>query len=158
MLHQPCLLISQQRQLQLVHDRQGDFILNGKNVFHLTIILFRPEVIAIRDVHQLHPGTKPRSDLLDTAFKHRGHTQRLPDFTDVLLLALEEKGRGPGRNLQLPDIAQPVDNFLCNPIAEPFLVLLGTQIFKRQDCERWLFLEQKGFVLSWEEATKGWLQ
>jgi len=115
------LLFSKEPYFENIHYLLGNIILNGENVFQLTIIFFRPEMKAIRDVYQLHSGAKPRFDLLDAAFKDCGYAQLFSYFTNVLFLAFEEKDRSPCRDLEFAEIAQPGDNLIGYAVAKPAL-------------------------------------
>jgi hypothetical protein len=66
-----------------------DFVLDGEDVVHLTVVAFRPQVKAIARLDELRRNTKPIARLANTACKDSGDAESPADFTDVAALPLE---------------------------------------------------------------------
>ena len=81
--------LSQQRATQLVHDRLRDVVLHRKHVLKRTVVCPRPQLIAIRDVHQLDRDTHALAGLANAAFQDGGHVEGVSHLGDRRVLALE---------------------------------------------------------------------
>ena len=61
---------------------------------------------AVGGMDQLRGDPKTIAGPADAALKEVGHPKRFSDLTNVLILALEGKGRGAGDNLESRDLAE----------------------------------------------------
>ena len=124
------LLRPQQLYFQRRYNRQRDFILNVKDVFHLTVVAFRPQMITICDVDKLRRDAQPIAGFAHAAFQHRADVQLLPDFADVNLFAFEGKGRGARSNVQSSNLRERIEQFFGQSIAEVFVVRIVADVDK----------------------------
>src|SRR5271157_1953001 len=83
-------------------------------------------------VHQLSGYANPSTSSLNAAFEKRCHAQLLADLPDIRLAAAESERRCPGRHAQSVDARQHGDDFVGQAVAEVFVLLIRTQIRKRQ--------------------------
>ena len=54
--------------------------LNGKDVCQVSVIIFRPEMLVVHGIDQLHVYTHAIADPADTAFQDSSDAQGLADF------------------------------------------------------------------------------
>src|SRR5260370_733636 len=76
-----------QLHLEHVHDRRGDFALNGKDIVHLAVVTFGPQMAAVGDSDQLRGDANPIAGPPYAAFEDVRHRESLPNPPDVLMLA-----------------------------------------------------------------------
>ena len=71
----------------LPEERGGNFLreigLNGKDIGQIAVVIFRPNVLVVSRVNQLHIHSHPIADPTYTPFQKRGNAQRLANFTSV---------------------------------------------------------------------------
>lgn len=85
------VLITGQLHFQLVDNRTGNVILNGKHVAQLAIILSRPELKAIFDAGELSGETQLAACFAHAPFQGMADIKLFADRADILLFALECK-------------------------------------------------------------------
>ena len=66
-----------QRDLQRRRDRPRDVVLHGEDVVERAIVGLRPEVVAVRQLGQLHPDAHAGAGLRDAPFEHRADVHLL---------------------------------------------------------------------------------
>lgn len=77
----------------------------------------------VRGVDQLGGDAKTITGLADAALQHGGDTERLPDLARANRLSPKSKrGRARG-DVQIPDLGQPVEDFLCDAVTQISLVV-----------------------------------
>ncbi len=135
LLHRPPLL-GAERDAQRLDDRLGDLVLNGEDVLHRAVVAVRPEAVAVGDVDQLGGDAELVAGFPNAALENRLHVQRLAHLLDVDRRALELERRRAGRDAQVLDAPEAVDQLLGDPLAEVVLVLLGAHVGERQHGDR----------------------
>ena len=88
---------------KFIRDFLGQIRLDGEDVGQITIVIFRPYVLVILGVDQLHVHADPIADTPNTAFENGGNAQRLSDFANVRCLAPVGHNRCAGDYLQVAD-------------------------------------------------------
>src|SRR5205085_12496396 len=75
------------------HDLLGHVALKVENVFYVTVIILRPEMITIAHIDELCRDAQFLAGFAHASFQDRAHVQLIADFAkDVLfVLALERK-------------------------------------------------------------------
>ena len=68
-----------QRRLEALGDRGRDLVLHGEDVLDLTVVAFRPEVIARRHVDQLRGDPHSLGRLAHGSLEHRAHADLIAE-------------------------------------------------------------------------------
>ena len=89
----------QQRHLEGLDYGAGNLILHLEDIVQLSVVGFRPDVIAVIDSNQLCRDSQRITGLADASFQNVRNAQRLRHVGDRGLLALEVERRGPRRYL-----------------------------------------------------------
>src|SRR5262249_7509619 len=63
------------RDLKPLRNRACDFVLDREDIFHLTIITLRPQVISVRGIHQLCGDAQPVVSSAHTSLENGAHVQ-----------------------------------------------------------------------------------
>lgn len=84
-------LATEQLDLQLLHDYQGNFILDGKDVGKVAIVRFGPEMRAVDGPDQLRGDPNPLARFAHTPLKDISHSEPPRDARNIVILALECK-------------------------------------------------------------------
>lgn len=66
-----------------------DLVLHGEHVVQVTIVLRRPQMIAVRSIDQLDLNANATFGTAYTALENGAHVQRAADFAQVLVATLE---------------------------------------------------------------------
>ena len=65
----------------------GDFLreigLNGEDISQIAVVIFRPNVLVVVGVDQLHVHAHAIADAADAAFQKRGHAKCFANFAGV---------------------------------------------------------------------------
>jgi hypothetical protein len=65
----------------------GNFLreigLDGKDVGQIAVVIFRPNVLVVVGIDQLHVHAHPIADAANAAFQKRGHAERFANFAGV---------------------------------------------------------------------------
>src|SRR5439155_20312931 len=81
--------------------------------------------------------------LANAALQNRRHIQLLRNRRDVHVFALEVKRRRARRHAQATDLGEDIQQLFRETVGKVFLVLLGTEIRKRQHRDRRHVLVQR---------------
>src|SRR5215469_1178479 len=122
--------------LQPIGDCPADVVLDLKNVLKLSIVAFRPEMVAARNVDQLCVYPYSVGRLVNTTFQYGFHVQLLPHDMQIDMLALEGNGGTPRGNPQLFKFCQCVDDFFGEAIRKKIILGVGAHVCERQHCNR----------------------
>src|SRR6185295_3413027 len=117
-LHERRLPIAPERDLQLVGNCLGDFILDFEDAGQLAVVFLRPAVIAALRIDQLRGDAHVVAGTLHAAFEHAGNAECLTDLAQVLRLALERESRSAGCDLEPRNLGQRVEDFVGDAVAE----------------------------------------
>ena len=85
--------VRSQNELESVDDVGRDLILNLENVFHLSVVSFRPEVVACRNVDELSRDAESLACFANASFEHRAHVELAAYLAHVFGALLEPEGR-----------------------------------------------------------------
>ena len=115
--------LAEQRQLQLADYGARDVVLDLEHILEVAVVRLRPEVIAVVGAHQLCRDAHGVTHLADAPFQHVRHLERLPDLADRDRAAAERERGGPGRDAQVGNLRQQIDQLLGRK--SPELLPLG---------------------------------
>ena len=122
--------------LDCTHQRCGDFVLNGENIFQLAVVALGPDMVARQTVNQLRRDTNALAGLANTAFEHIGHAQCPGNFADVGRLPLIREAGIAGDYEEPSYSRQRGDQILGDPVGKILLVRVAGHVGKRQNCNR----------------------
>src|SRR5260370_24485932 len=88
-LGQRLIACANQLHLKGVHNCACNLILNRKDLLHIAIERFGPQMISISRINQLGRYAQAAANLAHTAFQNRLHIQLVADLADVLTPSLE---------------------------------------------------------------------
>ena len=125
-----------QRDLQRFGNRPCDFVLNGEDVRHLTVVPLGPEMAAVSSRNELCGHAKATSGFADAPFENGRHSQHVGDSTHVLVLAFEGERRRAGDHLEARNSRQGVDDLFGQAVAEVFVLLVAAHVLERQHRDR----------------------
>jgi hypothetical protein len=114
--------------VQSLRDSRGDFVLHSEDVGELAVVALGPKMISVGRVDQLSGHPDAVAGAADAAFENRADSERVCDGGDVLFLSAEGERGGAGRDFQIRDVGQQVQNFLGQSVAEVFVVLGGAHV------------------------------
>ena len=69
----------------------GNLILDSKDILKLSIVAFRPQMIAVGNIDELRRHPQPVARFAYAAFQHSVDLQLASDLADVLVFAFKEK-------------------------------------------------------------------
>src|SRR5437588_8390350 len=76
-------LASEQLDLQLIYYRQGDLILDSKDILEVAIVSLRPQMIAVFNADKLGGDPQTIAGLSNTSFENIRDVEPAPDFAHV---------------------------------------------------------------------------
>ena len=121
-----------QRDAQRIGDGPCDVLLDGKDVVQLTVVGFRPQVVAIVSLDQLGGDAHPVASLAHAAFQHMRDPELRGDVRDIPGVALEVERRGAAGHVQAPHLGELVEQLLRNAVGKILLVLFRTHVDEGQ--------------------------
>ena len=86
--------LTEQRGAQLRHHRLCDVVLHREDVLQRPVVGLRPEVVAVRDLDELHRDPHPAARFAHAAFEHRGYVKSFADFAEYPLITPALEGEG----------------------------------------------------------------
>ena len=86
-------LAFEQLDLQLIYYRQGNLILNSKDILEVAIVSLRPQMIAVFNADKLSCDPQTIAGLSNASFKNVGHVELASYFAHVHLFAFERERR-----------------------------------------------------------------
>ena len=95
--HEPLLVVPLQDHLQLRGDGPRDVLLQLEDVGEVSVVVLRPEVESVRNLHELGGDAHAVALLPDRALQNVRDAEGLPDGAQVVVLPLEVEGRRPPR-------------------------------------------------------------
>src|SRR5215467_6297970 len=122
-------------QLQRTGDGLSDFVLDCEYVCKLAVVAFGPQMITVLSVDELRRHTDAAAGASNAAFEDRADSQRFGNLGDVLVLAAEGESGGAGRDLEIGNVGQEVDDLLSQAIAEVFIVGVAAHVDEGQNCD-----------------------
>lgn len=124
--------LAEKRGAQLLHHRLGDVVLHSEDVVERPVIRLRPELNAVRRLHQLDrdPHAVPR--LAHAPVQERRHVQPLADHGEILVLPLELERGGTRGHPEPADLGQHVEEFVCKTVGEVLVLLASAPIHERE--------------------------
>ncbi len=125
-----------QFELERSHHRPRDLVLQHEDVGHLPVVGLRPEVIAIGGVDELGGDADLIASLAHAPLQNRLHVQLLGDCADVLVLALEGKGRSARGDAQARHLGEEIEELLGETVGEVFLLLVRAEVHQREHRDR----------------------
>ncbi len=132
-----CLLsFTQELHLDLSQNRQGNLILNIENILQLPVVSLRPQMIASRRFDQLRCDPQPLARFAHAAFQDMSHAELFPHQPKVLVLILKLKRRAAPGHIQVGYVAQYVDDFFGDAVAEILLPGVAAHVDERQHRDR----------------------
>ena len=126
----------EQPDLQRSGDREGDLVLDFEDVLHLPVVPLGPEVIAVRDAHELGGDAEAGPGAADAPFQHRSHPELGADSAHVLVLPFEGESRGARGDAERLDLRQRVDDLLRDAVAEVLVLRVGAHVPEREHRDR----------------------
>src|SRR5438093_4161506 len=75
--------------LERIHNRASDFILEGKGVLQLAVISFRPNVEAAARIDQFGRHTNAVTLSAQSSFKHISNVYLFPNFAGICVFPFE---------------------------------------------------------------------
>jgi hypothetical protein len=91
--------------MKLFGDLLRDFTLEGKYVFQIAIVRFRPDVRIGASVDHLGIYVKPRPGFPDASFQHVRYAQRIADLARVVVVTILHNTRSAD-DLEIGDFRQ----------------------------------------------------
>ena len=79
-------------------------------------------MVSITGINQLRGDTQRLTGFAHAALKNGLHSELFPDLLDVRLLAAKLERRDPRCNPQVGDLAQGIQDFLCDTLTKITLV------------------------------------
>ncbi len=131
----PGRLARAQAEVELLHDRGGDLVLDLEHVDELAVEALAPDVRIVGDVDELRRDPQPLARLADAALEHGAYPQRLAHPAQVLL-ATEAERRGTRDHPQIREPGQRVDDLFGQPVAEVVVLAVGAHVDERQHRDR----------------------
>ena len=92
------------KRIPFLRNLLGYITLNGEDVFHFSIIAFRPEVTVTDGLDELSRYPEPIIRPSHTAFQKSCHSQLFSDSFEILLLILVAHDRGARDHRQAADL------------------------------------------------------
>ena len=115
------------------HNGPRDLVLNLEDVRHFPVVPFRPQIVPLCRANQLDTDPNPVTRPANTSLQHAGYPESLADPANILLRSPEDESRRAGSNPEVGYVSQSIDDFLGQAVAEILILLIGTEIQKRQD-------------------------
>ena len=79
---------------ECLDDRAGQLVLDHEDAPELAVVRLRPQMVAVRRIHELGSNSHGAAFPPDTALNDGGHGELLADGPDVHVPSLEGEGRG----------------------------------------------------------------
>src|SRR6516162_718266 len=118
--------------LQRSGHRERYFILHRKNIGNLAVIGVRPELKPVARSSQIHSNAEVVALAAHASLQDAGDGE-LPSYrAQVLVPALELKGRRPGHYPHVRNLGEIIDQFFSESVGEILLIFVPAQIDKRQ--------------------------
>src|SRR5262249_2994666 len=112
----------------------GDFerglLLNGEDVFQVTIEIIRPELKTGRTINQLSGDPHAIGSFAHAAFEQVANAELAPNLLDVLLSSFEARDRGARSYLKTVNVRELGNNFFGDAIDEVLILRIGTEILE----------------------------
>src|SRR5258708_4546403 len=127
---------SSQLHLQGVGNRAGDIVLDGKNIRHLAVITFRPQMRFIGYLDKLRRDPNAIARSAHASLKNGSYSEPFTDCTQILFFATKGKRRSASDHSQLRHFRQGVYNLFGQAIAEVFVFLVRAQVQEGENSNR----------------------
>ena len=121
----------------------GDLILNVEHIFHAPVVSLRPEVVPVCHLDQLCGDPQPITRRPDAALQYCPDLEFRSHLGDVRSYTFKRKRRRPGRNVEILEVHEGVDDLLRHAVAEVLVIRIWAQVCKRQYGNRfeiWFYL------------------
>src|ERR1700733_5914685 len=133
-----------------IRNRLRNIILNGKNIDHLTIIPFRPEMRFIVYLDELSGDPNAIARSSDAAFENGSYSESLTDDAQILFLAAKSKRRRASNYPQLLHLGKSIDNLFSQAVAEVLVLLVSAEVHKGEHSNR------LQLFLGYDRRSHGW--
>ncbi len=122
---------------------RGNFLreigLDGEDVGQIAVVIFRPNVLVVVRVDQLHAHSDAIADPTDAAFQKRGYAQRFANFAGVAhAIATIRHDRHARDDLQIADLRKIRQDIVLHAVGEVGVLLFIAEALKGQDGNRLL--------------------
>ena len=134
------LSLRQQLDLELLHDRLRDLVLDGEDVGQIAVVAIGPEMRPVLRIDQLRVDADALARLSDAAFENVGDVEAPAHLLHVGVLALVGEGRIPRDDRQRRDLRQIGDDVLGDAVGEVFLLGIAAHVGERKHRDRRLRL------------------
>jgi len=101
-----------------IYNGSRNVVLNGKDIGHLAVAAFRPELTPISHVDQLRVNSEPGTCCAHAAFEHGSNLQLFGNLTKVLTGRTKLKRRRSRRDAKAGNSRQSIDDLLGQAIGE----------------------------------------
>ena len=90
-----------QLRLERIGDLLGEIALDRKDISELAVVIFRPKVLVVLSVDQLHGHAHAIADAANAALQKGCNAECLSDFTNVGSFSSIWHHRGPGNHFEI---------------------------------------------------------
>src|ERR1700751_4457801 len=97
-VYERLVLVTFERDLQPIRNREGDLVFKGEDVLHVAVITLRPQLKPICHIYQLGGNPDSVSCLPDASFQDRRDAQLARNLSYLNCSPLEGERRRPRRN------------------------------------------------------------
>src|SRR5437762_7863229 len=122
-----------QRRGYRAHDSHSHLVLQGENIFQLSLESISPEMRAARCIDQLPDNAHPARRLAHATFKEVPHPQLATDLLHIHRSASVSEARVPRDDKQRSKPRQLGEDFFHDTIGEVFLFRVSAHVLKRQN-------------------------
>ena len=110
--------------------------MNREHIGQVAIVIFRPQVLVIRGIDQLHVHAHTIANTANAAFQNGSDAERFSYFTNVGRFSPIRHDGGARDNFQVANLRQIREHVVLNPVGEVGVFFLGAEIFKWQHRNR----------------------
>src|SRR5262249_5229482 len=119
--------------LERFGDAQGDFFLDGEDVFHLPVVALGPNGMTRGAFHELRGDAKPRAGPTNGAFEHVHGSQFFADLRRGDRLVAEGEHLGAWIDFEASDFRQLGDDVFGHSVAKVLVFFRAAEIFEVED-------------------------
>ncbi len=129
-------LLRRELHLQRIDDAVRDVILDREHVLHFAAVGLGPEVRIGIGFDELRGDAHVIARAPHAAFEHDADAELARDGRDARVLALELERRRARRDLELRQLAQEIEDFFGDAVAEIFVLGVAAHVDERKDRDR----------------------
>jgi len=110
---------------QLFHDGPRNLVLDGKHILHLSLVPFRPQMVAIGHAGELGCDPDPLPHFLYAPFEHHTCVEPSSDGANIMNLRPKLEGGGPGNHTPSVQLGQSGNKVVGDSAAKISLVIFS---------------------------------